>query len=144
MDIIEQLKRIRLLQNKVDATKEELQSLRDKAYTVQGQAPDDVRIQETKKIHPLEDLLCKIDLTEKKLDDRSWELVETRHNAIKAIFLLQDANEEDLLCRRYVWLEKWEDIAKNMGMGVRQCYKIRNKALKHLEETMAQEAAQSS
>ena len=140
MNIVNRMNRIKALKNQVDILTEQYNSLRDKACSVSGSALGQIRVQKARNLHRMEDMVVQLDALREKILDEEYKLVVVRHEVTSVINQLNDADEICLMFQRYVQLKTWPAIAKDMGMGERNCYRIHNNALKHLQEVYDQPA----
>lgn len=77
----------------------------------------------------LEETICKIDELERTINARSDELVDLKNATLKAIQILPDFDQQNVLIARYIDGKKWLDIAFDLNFSISQVYKIHGKAL---------------
>ena len=72
----------------------------------------------------------------KKGGEKSWiinaridELVDLKNATLKAIQILPDFDQQNVLIARYIDGKKWLDIAFDLNFSISQVYKIHGKAL---------------
>ena len=58
--------------------------------------------------------------------------LEARRAAESLIGSLENPDEKEVLTRRYIMFEKWEDIAEKMNYSKQHIFRIRNRALKKM------------
>ncbi len=66
-----------------------------------------------------------------KLRDKLWN---QRIKIEKVIYRVADARNAEVLQRRYIRLQKWEDIAAEMHLGLRTVFDIHGRALDEVKE----------
>lgn len=74
-----------------------------------------------------------IELREMQRDlvDKLWT---KRIEIERVIFMIEDATFAELLQRKYIRLQKWEDVAADMKFDNRYIYKLHGKALVEVEK----------
>ena len=74
-----------------------------------------------------------IELREAQRDlvDKLWT---KRIEIERVIFMIEDATFAELLQRKYIRLQKWEDVAADMKFDNRYIYKLHGKALVEVEK----------
>ena len=77
----------------------------------------------------LEETICKIDELERTINARIDELVDLKNATLKAIQILPDFDQQNVLIARYIDGKKWLDIAFDLNFSISQVYKILGKAL---------------
>ena len=77
----------------------------------------------------LEETICKIDELERTINARIDELVDLKNATLKAIQILPDFDQQNVLIARYIDGKKWLDIAFDLNFSISQVYKIHGKAL---------------
>lgn len=77
----------------------------------------------------LEETICKIDELERTINARIDELVDLKNTTLKAIQILPDFDQQNVLIARYIDGKKWLDIAFDLNFSISQVYKIHGKAL---------------
>ena len=77
----------------------------------------------------LEETICKIDELERTINARIDELVDLKNSTLKAIQILPDFDQQNVLIARYIDRKKWLDIAFDLNFSISQVYKIHGKAL---------------
>ena len=76
-----------------------------------------------------EETICKIDELERTINARIDELVDLKNTTLKAIQILPDFDQQNVLIARYIDGKKWLDIAFDLNFSISQVYKIHGKAL---------------
>lgn len=80
----------------------------------------------------LERAICKIVDYEKEVNERIDKLVDKKIEIEKVIAQLESQKLKEILERRYLLFEKWEQIAVVMDIDLRWIYRLHNKALNKL------------
>lgn len=83
-----------------------------------------------KKNH-VEETVCKIVDYENKIDKEIDELVATKLNIVNAINSTP-LPEREVLERRYLLFQKWEEIAVAMNFSIRRVHQLHGSALKKI------------
>ena len=68
---------------------------------------------------------------QRDLVDKLWT---KRIEIERVIFMIEDATFAELLQRKYIRLQKWEDVAADMKFDNRYIYKLHGKALVEVEK----------
>lgn len=68
---------------------------------------------------------------QRDLVDKLWT---KRIEIERVIFMIEDATFAELLQRKYIRLQKWEDVAADMKFDSRYIYKLHGKALVEVEK----------
>lgn len=69
-----------------------------------------------------------------EIDDRIFKLANLKHEIIDQIHNLKDADQIKILYKRYVGLEKFEQIAQEMGFSISNTFAVHKKALRELQK----------
>ncbi|MCM1579169.1 MAG: hypothetical protein NC078_10265 [Ruminococcus sp.] len=88
----------------------------------------------TVKENSVEKRLCVLADYEAEADELFRELVRQRKNVRKIIGSLTDSIQREVLIRRYILGEKWEEIAVIMNYSIRRVYQLHGEALKNLKK----------
>ena len=78
------------------------------------------------------DTVCKIIDLQAEINRDIDALVELKREIIGAIKAVENPEYQTLLEKRYLNFEQWEDIAAEMCTGVKNIYRLHDKALKML------------
>lgn len=81
-----------------------------------------------------EDGLVRLADYEAERDVRFEEMVAARKRAERLIASLSDPVEREVLTRRYIFGERWEEIAGKMNYTSRRIFQIHDNALKHFSK----------
>ena len=68
-----------------------------------------------------------------KIGQQKLECCKKYEEISEAISNMKDDTEREVLMRRYIMCEKWEEIAVNMGYGYRHVLKIHGNALNNFK-----------
>ena len=82
--------------------------------------------------NPFEKALCALADYETETDRLFAELVKARENTQRLIDSLPDTVQREVLTRRYIFRQKWEEIAVGMNFSARYIQQIHGAALKIL------------
>lgn len=69
---------------------------------------------------------------EERLTKEIDELTEKRREIERAVNAVPDEVQREVLTRRYLLYQKWEDIAREMGYTKRRIFQIHGNALKNI------------
>lgn len=130
----EYLKQARYLDLSIDAKLEQVASLHDlatKATLVISDMPGN----STRNTHRMEDTIIKMLMLENEINGDIDKLVDLKNEIQAKINSVEDDECRILLEKRYLNYESWEDIAKDMGYGLQNIYKIHTKALKKISKS---------
>lgn len=74
----------------------------------------------------------KIDEIERMIDEKIDTLVDLRKEIETILNRIQDSRQKEVLHRRYILGQKWEQIAAQMHIDIRWIYRIHKNALQKL------------
>ena len=77
----------------------------------------------------LSDYAVKMDELMEELKKERLQAVDEYNEIYKTISMLESENEKEVLVRRYINGDKWEEIAVKMNYGYRHIHKIHGSAL---------------
>lgn len=83
-------------------------------------------------LHRMETIMAEVIDLEKELADDIVEFTNTIKEIQAAITTVMNTKEALVLEMRYLAFMKWEDIAKELNMGIRNALLIHSKGLKHV------------
>ena len=86
----------------------------------------------TRNTHRMEDIIIKILMLENEINADIDNLVDLKDEILSVIKAVDDEECRLLLEKRYLNFEQWEDIAAEMCTGVKNIYRLHDKALKML------------
>ena len=131
MDNYEYLKQAVTLDRKIKLDMDKITAMR---ATLQGRAIsyESDGTKHTPNGNSIENALVKVIDYEIKLDEEINTLINLKKEIEGTINNLNNPNEVEVLTRRYILNEKWEDIAKKMYFDVGWVYKLHRKGLQHL------------
>ena len=86
----------------------------------------------TRNTHRMEDIIIKILMLENEINADIDHLVDLKDEILSVIKAVDDEECRLLLEKRYLNFEQWEDIAAEMCTGVKNIYRLHDKALKML------------
>jgi len=122
----EYLSKLRNIEFEITAKQEEIDQLKILA-TCTGGFSNDINVSKSKTGDSLEIKVAKYVDLEREINDRIDELVDLRHIIISEICKLEDSRYSEILHKRYVKYEKFEQIAVEMS------YEYQTIRLLHLE-----------
>lgn len=82
--------------------------------------------------HDLSDYIVQLDEQISRLLRKRAEAAEALNQIIDWIDTLPDEDEREVLWRRYISGQRWEDISGQMGCSARWAHKLHFRALNHL------------
>lgn len=65
---------------------------------------------------------------------RMAECVDAMEEAEKLVSFVEDTRKRELLTRRYIGCETWEEIAEKMGLDYRWAFRLHDQALQEIKE----------
>lgn len=125
------LKRARYLDERINTKIAQVSSLHDlatKATSILSDMPGSP----TRNTHRMEDIIIKILMLENEINADIDHLVDLKDEILSVIKAVDDEECRLLLEKRYLNFEQWEDIAAEMCTGVKNIYRLHDKALKML------------
>lgn len=79
-------------------------------------------------------IIAKIVDMERQVDAQIDELQEIKRDVMAVVDKVADARLQNLLERRYINNQKWEQIAYEMGYDIRWVYRMHGRALYHVQQ----------
>lgn len=96
------------------------------------------RVSRTRNVASLEDSVMKIMEAEKELDAQIDLLVDTKKEIERVIERVPDADCRLLLEMRYLAMESWKEIARQMNTYRMRVYRLHDKSLELVAEVLQQ------
>lgn len=115
----------RLAKDKVNAYKQLLTSGKTARYESDGSTHE-------QNGNPIERAYCCLADYETELSNAVAEMVRCRKTAERLISSVEDRTQREVLTRRYIIGQRWEDIAFVMNYNIRHIYKIHGAALQSM------------
>lgn len=125
------LKQARYLDERINTKIAQVSSLHDLA-TKATSTLSDMPGSPTRNTHRMEDIIIKILMLENEINADIDHLVDLKDEILSVIKAVDDEECRLLLEKRYLNFEQWEDIATEMCTGVKNIYRLHDKALKML------------
>lgn len=122
------LNQARYLDERINTKIDQVKSLHDLA-TKATSTLSDMPGSPTRNTHRMEDIIIKILMLENVINDDIDCLVDLRNEINDAINSVEDEECRLLLEKRYIGMEKWEDIALELSMGMDNVFRLHKKAL---------------
>ena len=94
------------------------------------------RVSTTRNVTSMEDVVIKIIMAEKKLDEQIDRFVALKEEIQQTIDLLPDPECRILLELRYLAMKCWMDIAGSMGISRTYAYKLHEKGLELVDTVL--------
>lgn len=129
------LQQIRTLDIRIDTKLNELEHLKEMVMKVTPTLTG-MTISGTGSQDKLGDAVSRIVDLENELNRIINEYVDTKRDVSSVLDKVKDADQLQVLHKRYVQYKKWETIAIELGMTVRNITYIHGSALKTVEEIM--------
>ena len=129
----EYLKKAECLRNRIQRKINEIRLLRQQAEGMNGSGINDMPRTVSPDHSKMEGTVFKIMAMEQDIKDTQQEydaLIADMECRIKAV---DDADDRDLLTKRYLEFKSWNTIAAEMFISKRKAYYLHNKALKSLQ-----------
>lgn len=125
------LKQARYLDERINTKIAQVSSLHNLA-TKATSTLSDMPGSPTRNTHRMEDIIIKILMLENEINADIDHLVDLKDEILSVIKAVDDEECCLLLEKRYLNFEQWEDIAAEMCTGVKNIYRLHDKALKML------------
>lgn len=129
----EYLKKVECLRRRIQRKKHEIYLLHQQAEGMNGSGISNMPRTVSPDHSKMEGTVFKIMALEQDIKDTQQEydaLIADMERRIKAI---DDADDRDLLTKRYLEFKSWDIIAAEMFISKRKAYYLHNKALKSLQ-----------
>lgn len=123
------LNQARYLDERINTKIDQVKSLHELA-TKATSTLSDMPGSPTRNTHRMEDIIIKILMLENVINNDIDSLVDLRNEINDAINSVEDEECRLLLEKRYIGMEKWEDIALGMHMSIQSVYRLHSEALK--------------
>lgn len=128
------LNQLRSLERRISAKRRDLADLRAKA---QGMiSPSAEPVQQTGNGDRLCAIVARIVDMEHETEDDIARYIELRAQITAYIDMVPDARYVDILYRRYVHGQTWEQIADGTGYALRHIYRVHGQALREFARVM--------
>lgn len=131
----EYLNRAHQIENRISAKAEQIEMLRSLVTKVTATISD-TKVQSTPPPSRMEEIITKIMDLEEELKTDMDELISIKSEVMKTVKLVPEPELQLLLEKRYLYYEKWEDIAIEMGISVQHMFRLHGEALKKVEEIL--------
>ena len=129
----EYLKKVECLRRRIQRKKHEIYLLHQQADGMNGSGISNMPRTVSPDHSKMEGTVFKIMALEQDIKDTQQEydaLIADMERRIKAV---DDADDRDLLTKRYLEFKSWDTIAAEMFISKRKAYYLHNKALKSLQ-----------
>lgn len=129
----EYLKKVECLRRRIQRKKHEIYLLHQQAEGMNGSGISNMPRTVSPDHSKMEGTVFKIMALEQDIKDTQQEydaLIADMERRIKAV---DDADDRDLLTKRYLEFKSWDTIAAEMFISKRKAYYLHNKALKSLQ-----------
>lgn len=129
----EYLKKVECLRRRIQRKKHEIYLLHQQAEGMNGSGISNMPRTVSPDHSKMEGTVFKIMALEQDIKDTQQEydaLIADMERRIKAI---DDADDRDLLTKRYLEFKSWDTIAAEMFISKRKAYYLHNKAMKSLQ-----------
>ena len=134
----EYLKQVYLLDKKIDSGLRELVELRALATNVTPTASEEWMQTSPSGEAPFTRALSRIWELENTIDEEIDRLVDLKVEIRSVINEVSDCDQQMILRYRYIHFCSWEDIAGQMGYGLRWIHLLHGKALAAVEEILSE------
>ena len=123
------------LDQRINSKLNMVMSLRETATRTTTVIHDDV-VSHTRNVHSMQDIIVRIIEIEQELDAEIDQLVDLKHDIIEVISQISDPPAQIVLEYRYVCYRQWKDIAAELGMHVRNVYRLHERGLQEAEKIL--------
>ncbi len=127
----EYLSQARYLDNRIASKREQIQNLNDLATKCTSTWSDMPRSQNTGRSRMADCVMAIIEL-ENQISADMLELVNLKKEITETINKIENAEYKTLLEKRYLCFITWEEISTDMGISIRNIYRIHGQALKEI------------
>lgn len=127
----EYLQQAYVIHREINRTLAKIEGMRQSLYG-RGTDYSNDGSKQTSKENSLEKAICKIIDYESEANKKIDSLVDKKIEIEKVIAQLESQKLKEILERRYLLFEKWEQIAVAMDIDLRWIYRLHNKALNKL------------
>jgi len=129
----EYLQQVFYLNKKINRMIREKEALQSILYSVGGVSNEE-RVQGGSVGNRTENLIAKIDEKERKINSKIDRLVEVRYGIAEEIYKIDNENYVEVLFKRYILLEQWNEIADEMGYTYQYTILLHGLALKEFQK----------
>ena len=123
------------LDKRINSKLSMVMSLRETATRTTNVMHDDV-VSHTRNVHSMQDVIVKIIEMERELDADIDRLVDLKHDIIDVISHISAPPAQVVLEYRYVCYRQWKDIAAELGMHIRNVYRLHDRGLQEVEKIL--------
>lgn len=123
------------LDQRINSKLSMVMSLRETAIKTTSVMHDDV-VSHTRNVHSMQDVIVKIIEIERELDADIDQLIDLKHEIIDVIGQISDPPAQVVLEYRYVCYRQWKDIAAELGMHIRNVYRLHDRGLQEVEKIL--------
>lgn len=129
----EYLKKVECLRRRIQRKTNEICLLRQRAEGMNGSGINEMPRTVSPDRSKMEGTVFKIMALEQDIKDTQQEYDALIANMERCIKAVDDADDRDLLTKRYLEFKSWNTIAAEMFISKRKAYYLHNKALKSLQ-----------
>lgn len=129
----EYLKKVECLRRRIQRKKHEIYLLHQQAEGMNGSGISNMPRTVSPDHSKMEGTVFKIMALEQDIKDTQQEYDAQIADMERRIKAIDDANDRDLLTKRYLEFKSWDTIAAEMFISKRKAYYLHNKALKSLQ-----------
>lgn len=134
----EYLKKVECLRRRIQRKTNEIYLLRQRAEGMNGSGINEMPRTVSPDRSKMEGTVFKIMALEQDIKDTQQEYDALIANMERCIKAVDDADDRDLLTKRYLEFKSWNTIAAEMFISKRKAYYLHNKALKSLQSDAVQ------
>jgi len=127
----EYLQQIYSISKRVERLEAQREAIRQEMYSIKSPAGSMTadRVQSSMTGDRIEKLIARVDKLERHIVIEKTNLIKYQEKIVKQIEAMPSERQKDLLHRRYVRFDKWEQIAVDMDMSTRHVYRLHGEAL---------------
>lgn len=129
----EYLKKVECLRRRIQRKKHEIYLLHQQAEGMNGSGISNMPRMVSPDHSKMEGTVFKIMALEQDIKDTQQEYDAQIADMERRIKAIDDADDRDLLTKRYLEFKSWDTIAAEMFISKRKAYYLHNKALKSLQ-----------
>ncbi len=129
----EYLKKVECLRRRIQRKKHEIYLLHQQAEGMNGSGISNMPRTVSPDHSKMEGTVFKIMALEQDIKDTQQEYDAQIADMERRIKAIDDADDRDLLTKRYLEFKSWDTIAAEMFISKRKAYYLHNKALKSLQ-----------
>lgn len=139
----EYLMQVRAKKTAIRNLQRDLVHLKEMMYSLGGGGSENERVQTTKNIDKFGTIYSKIDEKEKLIVQKMREYIDFEVQVSEEIGMIQNPSYVEVLHKKYIMNESFDQIADNMGYSKRYVLKVHGQALEEFQKYVLGERSSS-